>query len=104
MSALLDVILPVFLLIGFGYAAARAGVFSESNVDGVMRYAQTFALPVLLFKSISALDLTQAYNPGLMLSFYAGAFAGFGFAFFCLLGFRILCFRLEKYQIGFIEY
>ena len=82
MSALLDVILPVFLLIGFGYAAARAGMFSESNVDGVMRYAQSFALPVLLFKSISALDLTQAYNPGLMLSFYAGAFAGFGFAFF----------------------
>jgi malonate transporter and related proteins len=81
MSALLDVILPVFLLIGFGYAAARFGVFSESNVDGVKRYAQSFALPVLLFKSIAALDLSQAYNPGLMLSFYAGAFAGFGFAF-----------------------
>lgn len=81
MSALLDVILPVFLLIGFGYAAARFGAFSESNVDGVMRFAQSFALPVLLFKSIAALDLTQAYNPGLMLSFYIGAFAGFGFAF-----------------------
>ncbi len=81
MSALLDVILPVFLLIGFGYAAARFGVFSDSNVDGVMRFAQSFALPVLLFKSISALDLSQAYNPGLMLSFYIGSFAGFGFAF-----------------------
>lgn len=81
MSALLDVILPVFLLIGFGYAAARFGVFSEANVDGVMRYAQSFALPVLLFKSIAALDLSQAYSPGLMISFYAGAFAGFGFAF-----------------------
>lgn len=81
MSALLDVILPVFLLIGFGYAAAQMGWFSEPHVDGVMRFAQSFALPVLLFKSISALDLSQAYNPGLMLSFYAGAFAGFGFAF-----------------------
>ena len=82
MSALLDVILPVFLLIGFGYVAARMTLLSESAVDGIMRFAQTFALPVLLFKSIAALDLSQAYNPGLMLSFYTGAFAGFGFAFF----------------------
>lgn len=81
MSALLDVILPVFLLIGFGYTAARAHLFEESAVDGVMRYAQNFALPVLLFKSIATLDLSQAYSPGLMLSFYAGAFAGFGFGF-----------------------
>ena len=32
MSALLDVILPVFLLIGFGYAAARAGVEDSAAV------------------------------------------------------------------------
>ena len=55
------------MLIGFGFAAARFGVFNDSHVDGVMRYAQNFALPVLLFKSIAALDLFQAYNPGLML-------------------------------------
>lgn len=82
MTALLDVILPVFLIIGFGYLAARAQLFGESAVDGVMRYAQSFALPVLLFKSIAALDLSRAYDPGLMLSFYIGAFSGFAFAFF----------------------
>ena len=37
MSALLDVILPVFLIIGFGYLAARGGLFVDSAVDGVMR-------------------------------------------------------------------
>ena len=35
MSALLDVILPVFLVIGFGYAAARARLFDAASVDGV---------------------------------------------------------------------
>ncbi len=81
MSALLDVILPVFIVIGFGYAAARWLGFKEAAVDGIMHFAQGFALPLLLFASIARLDLTSAYNPGLMLSFYIGAFAGFGAGF-----------------------
>jgi malonate transporter and related proteins len=80
-SALLDVILPVFLVIGFGYVAARWLGFKEGAVDGVMQFAQGFALPLLLFASIARLDLGQAYNPGLMLSFYIGAFSGFGSGF-----------------------
>jgi malonate transporter and related proteins len=50
MNALLDVILPVFLVIGFGYAAARAGLIEDAAVDGLMRFAQNFAVPCLLFR------------------------------------------------------
>jgi malonate transporter and related proteins len=82
MSALLDVILPVFLVIGFGYAAARFGLFNESAVDGIMRFAQNFAVPCLLFRSIATLDFSDAYEPGLLISFYAGAFSAFAFGFF----------------------
>jgi hypothetical protein len=82
LSALLDVILPVFLVIGFGYAAARAGLFSDTAVDGIMRFAQNFAVPCLLFRSIATLDLSQAYDWALMISFYAGAFAAFAAGFF----------------------
>ena len=78
MSALLDVILPVFLVIGFGYAAAKRGLFGDTAVDGVMRYAQNFAAPCLLFRSIAGLDLSQAYELGLMVSFYLAAFVSFG--------------------------
>lgn len=89
MSALLDVILPVFILIGFGYAAARSGLFQESAVDGLMRFAQSFAAPCLLFKSISALDLGAVYDLRLFLAFYIGAFSGFAAGFFgALLVFR----------------
>lgn len=77
MAALIDVILPVFLVLGFGYVAAWRGLFSESAVDGVMRFAQNFAVPVLLFRSIARLDLASSYNPGLMVSFYTGAFLAF---------------------------
>ncbi|HOZ32925.1 MAG TPA: AEC family transporter [Tabrizicola sp.] len=77
MTALLDVILPVFLVIGFGYVAARWLGFKDASVDGVMHFAQGFALPLLLLASIARLDLGQAYDIGLMVSFYVGAFSGF---------------------------
>lgn len=100
MSALFDVIMPVFLVISFGYAMARAGLFSDASVDGVMRFAQNFAVPVLLFRSIAQLDLSAAYDLGLMVSFYAGAFAGFAFGFF---GARLLFNRplTDSVAIGF---
>ena len=82
MQVLIDVILPVFLLIAFGYGAARAGIFRESAVEGVMTFAQTFAAPCLLFRSIASLDLAQDYSFGLMVSFYIGAFASFAAGFF----------------------
>ena len=82
MQALLDVILPVFALIAFGYAAARWGGLDALSVDGIMRFAQSFAAPCLLFRSIAMLDLSSAYDTGLLVSFYAGAFAGFAAGFF----------------------
>ncbi|MEZ5756424.1 MAG: AEC family transporter [Paracoccaceae bacterium] len=81
MNALLDVILPVFLVIGFGYAAACARLFEDSAVDGLMRYAQNFAAPTLLFSSIARLDLAATFQPALFLSFYIAAFASFATAF-----------------------
>ncbi len=77
MAALIDVILPVFLLIGFGYAAVWRGLFSDAGVDGLMRFTQSFAIPCLLFRAISTLDLDQSFNLALLGSFYTGAMVGF---------------------------
>lgn len=77
MSALIDVILPVFLVIGFGYAAVWRGWFSDSGVDGLMRFTQGFAIPCLLFRAISTLDLGQSFDLPLLGSFYIGALSGF---------------------------
>lgn len=100
MSALLDVILPVFLVIGFGYAAVRAGWLADTAIDGLMRFAQNFAVPCLLFRSIAHLDLSAAYDPGLMVSFYAGAFVGF---FACFFGAMLIFGRAmpDSVAIGF---
>lgn len=85
MQALLDVILPVFVVIGFGYGFARVKFFDDATVDGIMRYAQNFAAPVLLFWSISHLDLAATFQPSLFLAFYTAAFVSFALAFFAAL-------------------
>lgn len=77
MQALLDVILPVFLVVGLGYLAVWRGWMSDAAIDGLMKFAQSFAIPALLFRAISTLDLGASFDLRLMASFYAGAFAGF---------------------------
>lgn len=77
MQALLDVILPVFMIIGFGYVAVWRGWFSQSGVEGLMTFVQSFAVPCLLFVAISRLDLGQYFEWRMLLSFYAGAMSGF---------------------------
>ena len=77
MAALIDVSLPVFLVIGFGYLAVWKGYFNDDGVDGLMKFTQSFAIPCLLFRAISSLDLQQNFDVALLVSFYAGALAGF---------------------------
>jgi len=76
-QALIEVVLPVFLVIGFGYGAVWRGLFSDSAVDGLMAFSQNFAIPCLLFVAIMRLELAVLLDGWLLLSFYTGATAGF---------------------------
>ncbi len=82
MGLLLDVILPVFVVIGFGYSMAKWGGMSESMVDALMWFAQSIAVPALLFRQIALLDLSTSFHVGLIGSFYGGAFLCFAVGFF----------------------
>ena len=82
MSALLDVIIPVFLIIGFGYCTVWTKLFSIDTIDGLMKFTQNFAIPVLLFDAIAKVDLINVFNINLFFSFYLGATIGFLLGFF----------------------
>ncbi|MFG6591146.1 AEC family transporter [Sulfitobacter sp. 1A12157] len=100
MQTLLDVILPVFLVIGFGYVAVWRGLFPVTGIDGVMKFTQNFAIPCLLFQAIARIDLSSSYDPRLLGSFYGGAALCFALG---ILGARLL-FRREwedSVAIGF---
>ncbi|WP_298492255.1 AEC family transporter [uncultured Maritimibacter sp.] len=101
MSALITVILPVFLVLGFGYLARWKLGFTDAAVDGLMKFAQSFGIPVLLFRALSTLELGEYFTAPLMISFYSGALAGFAAA---LLGARFLFGRAwpDSVAIGFV--
>ena len=77
MSALLDVIIPVFLIIGFGYCTVWTKLFSIDTIDGLMKFSQNFAIPILLFNAIAKVDLASVFDLNLFFSFYVGATACF---------------------------
>ncbi|TVS07010.1 MAG: AEC family transporter [Rhodobacteraceae bacterium] len=81
MQALADVILPVFLVIGFGYLARWRNLISDTQVDGVVLFTQNFAIPCLLFVAIARLDLGQEFDWRLMVAFYTGAIISFTLGF-----------------------
>lgn len=82
MADLLDVILPVFLVIAFGWIVVKRGLFSDDGVDALMRFTQNFAIPCLLFRAISTLELTEYFEPRLLFSFYGPAIAMFAVGLF----------------------
>jgi predicted permease len=100
LGALIEVVLPVFLVIGAGYLAVRHGFFSDAGVDGLMKFTQKFALPCLLFSAMSTLDLAAVFEWRLLVSFYTGALSCF---FLGLLGARHLFGRpwTDSVAIGF---
>ena len=77
LQTLIDVILPVFLVIGAGYVTTRAGYFTQGHIDAILHFAQGFAIPCLLFRAMVEIDLRAGFDPALLLSFYTGAGAAF---------------------------
>ena len=100
MYGLIQVIIPVFLVISFGYLAVWNKWFSDSGVDALMKFTQNFAIPCLLFQAVSNLDLEQTFQLTLLGSFYFGAVSSFALG---LLGARFLFKRNwdESAAIGF---
>ena len=70
-------VLPVFLVIAIGYASARTGYLSPTIADPLNAFTVKLAVPVLLFRALYRLDLSTAFHPPLLLSFYIGAFTSF---------------------------
>lgn len=100
MQALFDIILPVFVVIGLGYFFAATKVLGESAVDGIVAFAQNIAIPVLLFRAISQIDISASFSWPIVLSYYIGTLATFVAGYF---GARLLFGRgkIDAIAIGF---
>ena len=63
--------LPVFGVIGVGWAATRAHLLTSGALDALNVFSFRFALPALVLRLIAAQPLRQTFNP----RFYAGYLA-----------------------------
>ena len=62
-----DAVLPLFIIMGLGYAARRLGAIRREDVPRLNKMAFRFFLPVLLFYNIYTSDLSSAVQPKLLL-------------------------------------
>lgn len=74
---ILDIVAPVFLVVGAGYLSVRTAFFADVHIDQLMKFAIQIAIPCLLFRAASTIDLAAAFDWRLLLSYYAAAIASF---------------------------
>ena len=81
-----NVVAPVFLVIGAGYLVVRIGIFGIDRIDHLMKFAIQIAIPCLLFRATSTLDLSTAFDWRILVSYYSAAI--FCFVFTCFMGIK----------------
>jgi len=77
MLPILQIVLPVFLVIGTGYLAAYLTLFTAEQSGALMRFATQVAIPCLLFLAISRLDLQAEFRLTVLAPFFIGALISF---------------------------
>lgn len=82
MQALIDVILPVFMVVALGYVLVWREFLSDIAIDSIMKFAQQVAVPCLLFAALAKIDLSTGFDPALLFSFYTGAAISFALGLF----------------------
>lgn len=75
MLSVLNVIAPVFVLIGLGYLAVRLKLYPQEGVRGLLAYVNNFATPCLLFRAMLEVDFEAAFNLAIIGPYYIGAFS-----------------------------
>jgi predicted permease len=77
----IDILLPVFGIVGMGYGAARLGWFPTAAEDGVSRFVFSFAVPFMLFRTLATTDLPESVPWALFASYYLPAYTIYALGF-----------------------
>lgn len=72
---LIDIVVPIFGLLAFGYGATFTPVFDAAANRALAAFVFWFAIPVLLFRSVAGQPLPDTVPWAYLASFYGGAFA-----------------------------
>jgi predicted permease len=82
MMVLIDIIFPVFGLALLGFIATKAGWFDQAAGRGLASFVFNFAIPVMLFRTISNAKLPDEMPWDFFITYYFSAFVLFALAIF----------------------
>ena len=71
MWASLAIVLPVFGLIGLGYAARRPGLVSDATGEGLSDFVFTLSVPCLIFRTLARAELPAVQPWGYWIAYFA---------------------------------
>lgn len=77
MTDLLSAILPIFILIGIGFATARSKIASPQLIQALGSFVLNFALPALILHALLAQDLRRTLDWSYVLGYAAGSLVVF---------------------------
>lgn len=77
MPILLNVVAPVFGILGLGFLAARVRLLDPPGIRGLVVFVFNFAIPVLLFRSLATMALPDDIPWAFLAAFYVGALAAY---------------------------
>ncbi len=66
MSLILNLTLPFFALVGFGYFAARANWLPKDGVQAINVFVFNFAMPALIINALARQEFGQLINPAFL--------------------------------------
>ncbi|HET7409026.1 MAG TPA: AEC family transporter [Paracoccaceae bacterium] len=75
--ALLEIVVPVFLVVGAGYASARTGFLAGAAIDALTAFGVRVGIPALLFLALLRVDLDRAVDWRALLAFFAAIIIAF---------------------------
>ena len=80
MEAILNIVLPVFAIMGCGYAVGRVGLLGEQASGALNAFVFYVALPALFFGTMAQLEISQILHWPFIVAFGGGLVGTFGLA------------------------
>ena len=74
---ILAITVPIYIVMGIGYSAGRAGLFSAPDMRVLGKFVVKFALPALLFTALSQRPIADIVNGSYLAAYAVGSLAVF---------------------------
>jgi malonate transporter and related proteins len=77
---IIKILFPVFAIVSLGFVIVRLNVVSAGDIHGVSRLVFNILIPILLFNSLSKVELPQEFKWRFFLAYYLVVLAIYGLA------------------------